>query len=70
MICLLNRNPGDKATNNYTRVHPCYYGQCATCGWNANEHKLRLARGLTTDENGLRHFTKTKAVDSTDDPRN
>lgn len=69
MICLLNRKPDDRSTR-YNQEFPCYAGQCARCGWNAKEHERRLARGLTTDENGLRHFTKTKAVDSTDDPRN
>lgn len=69
MICLLNRKPDDRS-NNYVRENPCYSGQCSRCGWNVKEHERRLARGLTTDENGLRHFTKTKAVDSTDDPRN
>ena len=66
MICLLNRKPDDQS-NNYVREHPCYSNQCARCGWNAKEHQERIARGLTRGEDGLKHFTKTKVGEITDD---
>ena len=59
MECLLNRKPNEQPR--YAGDHPCRSNECARCGWNSVEHERRLARGLTKDENGLRHFTKTKA---------
>lgn len=60
MACLLNRSPYDIAR--YDGDRPCRPGDCPRCGWNSVEHERRLARGLTTGENGLRHFTVTKSI--------
>lgn len=58
MACLLNRSPDERTR--YSTDYPCYSYQCPRCGWNSEEHERRIARGLTTGENGLRHFSKTK----------
>lgn len=68
MACLLNRSPYEPAR--YNTEYPCHPYDCPRCGWNSEEHDRRIARGLTKGENGLKHFTKSKAVFFSDDTGN
>ena len=60
MSCKLNLSPYEKTR--YSRVYPCYESQCATCGWNEQEHKRRVSRGLVIGSDGLRHMTVSPAA--------
>lgn len=68
MTCLLNRSPYEQTR--YNTEYPCHPWQCPRCGWNAEEHERRINGGLVTGSDGLKHFTKSKAVIHSDDRGN